>query len=82
MTEGRHEEYKRPTFDTDLLTGDRSLILFFPFCYQIILKIAIWTLAGGRITMTRETNIASTLRHESSGGTSNIIFISPFRVDF
>ena len=41
---------ERPTFDTDLLIGDRSLILFFRFCHQIITKIAIWMLAGGRIT--------------------------------
>ena len=73
---------ERPTFDTDLLIGDRSLILFFPFCHQIITKIAIWMLAGGRITKTRKTDIASKLRHESSGDTSNIIFISPCGVDF
>ena len=62
MTEGRHEGYERPTFDTDLLIGDRSLILFFPSCYQIITKIAIWMLASGRITKTRKTDIASKLR--------------------
>ena len=73
---------ERPTFDTDLLIGDRSLILFFPFCHQIITKIAIWMLAGGRITKARKTDIASRLRHESSGDTSKIIFISPFRVEF
>ena len=82
MTEGRHEGYERPTFDTDLLIDDRSLILFFPRWHQITTKIAIWMLAGGRITKTRKTDIASKLRHESSGDTSNIIFISPCRVDF
>ena len=63
MTEGRPEGYERPNFDKDLLIGDRSLILFFPFCHQIITKIAIWMLAGGRITKTRKTDIASKLRH-------------------
>ena len=82
MTEGRPEGYERATFDTDLMTGDRSLILFFPFCNQIITKIAIWMLAGGGITKTRKTDIASKLRHESSGDTSNIIFISPSRVEY
>ena len=57
---------ERPTFDTDLLIGDRSLILFFPYCHQIISKIAIWMLAGGRITETRKTDIASKLPHELS----------------
>ena len=57
---------ERPTFDTDLLIGDRSLILFFPFCHQIITKIAIWMLAGGRITKIRKTDIAFKLRHELS----------------
>ena len=57
---------ERPTFDTDLLIGDRSLILFFPFCHQIIIKIVIWMLAGGRITKTRKTDMASKLRHNSS----------------
>ena len=71
-----------PTFDTDLLISDRSLILLFPVYHQIITKIAIWMLAGGRITKTRKTDIASKLRHESSGDTSNIIFISPCRVEF
>ena len=73
---------ERPTFDTDLLIGDKSLILFFQFCHQIIMKIEIWMLAGGRITKTRKTDIASKLRHESLGDTSNIIFISPCRVEF
>ena len=82
MTEGRPEGYERPNFDKDLLIGDRSLILFFPFCHQIITKIAIWMLAGGRITKTRKTDIASKLRHESSGDLSNIIFISPCQVEF
>ena len=67
---------------THLLIGDRSLILFFPSCYQIITKIAIWMLASGRITKTRKTDIASKLRHKSSGDTSSIIFILPCRVDF
>ena len=71
-----------PTFDTDLLIGDRSLILFCPFCHQIITKIAIWMLAGGRITKTRKTDIAFKLRHESSGDTSDIILISPCPVEF
>ena len=57
---------ERPTFDTDLLIGDRSLILFFPRWHQITTKIAIWMLAGGRITKTRKTDIASKLRHELS----------------
>ena len=38
--------------------------------------------AGGRIMKTRKTDRASKLRHESSGDTSNIIFISPCRVEF
>ena len=63
---------ERPTFDTDLLIGDRSLILFFPRWHQITTKIAIWMLAGGRITKTRKTDIASKLRHElSSDATSH-----------
>ena len=66
---------ERPTFDTDLLIGDRSLILFFPFCHQIITKIAMCMLAGGRITKTGKTDIASKLHHEPSGDTSNVIFI-------
>ena len=73
---------ERPTFGTDLFIGDRSLILLFPFCHQIITKTAIWILAGGRITKTRKTDIASKLRHESSGDTSNIRFISPCGVEF
>ena len=73
---------ERPTFDTDLLIGDRLLILFFPFCHHIITKIVIWMLGGGRITKTRKTDIACKLRHESSGDTPNIIFISPCRVEF
>ena len=52
----------RPTFDTDLSTGDRLVILFFLFCHQIITKIAIWTLTGGRTTKTRKTDIACKLR--------------------
>ena len=68
---------ERPTFDTDLLTVDRSLILFFRFS-----KRAIWMLVGGRITKTRKRDLTSKLRHESSGDTSNIIFISPCRVEF
>ena len=72
---------ERPTFDTDLLIGDRSLILYLPFCHQIIMQIAIWMLAGDRITQTRKIDIASKLRHESSGDTSNIL-ISPCRVEF
>ena len=72
---------ERPTFGTDLLIGDR-LILFFRFCHQIITKIAIWMLAGGRIRKTRTTDIASNLRQESSGDTSNIISISPCQAEF
>ena len=34
LTEGRPEEYERPTFDTDLLTGDRLLIIFFRFAIK------------------------------------------------
>ena len=74
---------ERPTFDTDLLIGDRSLILFFPRWHQITTKIAIWMLAGGRITKTRKTDIPSKLRHDSPCDTSNIVFISaPCRVEF
>ena len=40
---------ERPTFDTDLMTGDRSLMLFFPYCHQVITKIAIWMLAGAEL---------------------------------
>ena len=42
----------------------------------------IWMLTGGRITKTRKTDIASKLPHESLGDHSNIIFISPCRVEF
>ena len=74
---------ERPTFETYLWIGDTSLILFcFPFCHQIITKIAIRMLAGGRITKNRKRDIASKLRRESSGGTSSIIFLSPCRVEF
>ena len=73
--------FERPTFDTDLLIGDQSLIHFFPFCHQIITKIAIWML-GGRITKTRKTDIVSKLRRESSSDTLDIIFTSPCRVKF
>ena len=82
IDEGRPEGYERSTFDTDLLIDDRSLILFFPFSHQIITKIVIWMLAGGRTTKTSKRDIASMLRHESSGGTSYIIFISPCPVEF
>ena len=57
---------ERPTFETDLLIDDSSLILFFPFCHQIITKIGIWMLAEGRTTKTRKTDIASKLPHDSS----------------
>ena len=65
---------ERPTFDTDFLIGDR----FFPFCHEIITKVAIWMVACGRIMKTRKTDIAPELRHESSSNTyymTNIIFI-------
>ena len=45
------------------------------------MKIAIWMLAGGRITKPRKTDMASKLRHESLGDTSNIIFIPHCRVE-
>ena len=40
---------------------------FFPVSHQIITKIVIWMLVGGRTTKTSKRDIASMLRHESSG---------------
>ena len=51
---------------TDILIGDRSLTLFFTYCHQIFTKIAIWMLAGGRITKTKKTDKTSKLRHKLS----------------
>ena len=53
---------------------------FFLYCHQIITKIAIWMLAGGRIAKTRKTDIAFKSRHELSR-TSRVIG-SPCRVEF
>ena len=39
-------------------------ITFFAYYHQIITKLAIWMLAGGKITRTRKTDLASKLHHE------------------
>ena len=56
---------ERPTFETDLLIGDRSLILFSVLPPNNH-KNSRLDVADGRITKTRKTDIASKLRHELS----------------